>query len=118
MKSPLPEVRESALQRDRRENRRPGPLCWLLWSVLVLSLSTAVQVSAGQQAEPQYYTKPAGGITLEQAADTVRRRTGGRVLSATPTGKGGERGYNVRVLVDGKRVKQYYVDAEGRMSSR
>ena len=44
--------------------------------------------------------------------------TGGRVLSATPVTKGGERGYNVRVLVDGKRVKQYYVDAEGRMSSR
>ena len=45
-------------------------------------------------------------------------QTGGRVLSATPVGKGSERGYSVRVLVDGKRVKQYYVDADGRMSSR
>lgn len=90
---------------------------WLLWSVLVLPLFTPLLADA-QQAQPQYYTKPAGGITLEQAADTVRRQTGGRVLSATPVNKGGERGYNVRVLVDGKRVKQYYVDAEGRMSSR
>ena len=90
---------------------------WLLWSVLVLPLFTPLPATA-QQAQPQYYTKPAGGITLEQAADTVRRQTGGRVLSATPVSKGGERGYNVRVLVDGKRVKQYYVDAEGRMSSR
>ena len=90
---------------------------WLLWSVLVLPLFSPLPVSA-QQAQPQYYTKPAGGISLEQAADMVRRQTGGRVLSATPVTKGGERGYNVRVLVDGKRVKQYYVDADGRLSSR
>lgn len=71
-----------------------------------------------QQGQPSYYAKPTGGITLEQAADTVRRQTGGRILSATPENKGGQRGYTVRVLVDGKRVKQYYVDSEGRMSSR
>jgi uncharacterized membrane protein YkoI len=61
---------------------------------------------------------PVSGITLEQAANKVRRQTGGRVLSATPVQNGRERGYNVRVLVDGKRVKEYYVDANGRMSSR
>ncbi len=71
-----------------------------------------------QQAQPNHYAAPVGGISLEQAADKVRRKTGGRVLSATPVEKGGRRGYNVRVLVDGKRVKQYYVDSEGRMSSR
>jgi uncharacterized membrane protein YkoI len=90
---------------------------WLLWSVLVLPFFAPTGVSA-QQAQPQYYTKPSGGVSLEQAADMVRRHTGGRVLSATPVNKGGERGYNVRVLVDGKRVKQYYVDSEGRLSSR
>lgn len=120
-------MKSSSCERPGRSERRSRPatvrrLNWrLLWSVLVLPLSLALflplQASA-QQAQPQYYTKPAGGITLEQAADTVRRHTGGRVLSATPVTKGGERGYNVRVLVDGKRVKQYYVDAEGRLSSR
>ena len=49
--------------------------------------------------------------------DLVRRETGGRVLSAKPVNKQGRRGYNVRVLLDGKRVKQYYVDAQGRMSA-
>lgn len=73
---------------------------------------------AGQQGQPQHYAPPVGGISLEQAADKVRRETGGRVLSASPDEKGGRRGYNVRVLVDGKRVKQYYVDADGRVSSR
>jgi uncharacterized membrane protein YkoI len=96
-----------------------GPRCgkWLLWLMLVLPLSFPASTLAQQQAQPSYYTKPAG-VSLEQAADMVRRQTGGRVLSATPVNKAGRRGYNVRVLLDGKRVKQYYVDADGRMSAR
>ncbi len=103
----------------------------ILWSVLVLPtglMTAAAQAAtqggtlpamfAAQQSQPNHYAAPVGGISLEQAADKVRRKTGGRVLSATPVEKSGRRGYNVRVLVDGKRVKQYYVDSEGRMSSR
>jgi len=103
-------------------------LLWSVWTVLVLPLGLVAApaaasdpwsaVLAAQQAQPNHYAAPVGGITLEQAADKVRRKTGGRVLSATPVEKGGRRGYNVRVLVDGKRVKQYYVDADGRLSSR
>ncbi len=100
-------------------SRSSRSLRWLLCSVLVLPFGffTAPVLSA-QQAQPNHYAAPVGGITLEQAADKVRRKTGGRVLSASPVEKGGRRGYNVRVLVDGKRVKQYYVDSEGRMTSR
>jgi hypothetical protein len=105
------------IQRTGRRAMNGSLKRWLLWSVLVLPFFAPTGVSA-QQAQPQYYTKPSGGVSLEQAADMVRRHTGGRVLSATPVNKGGERGYNVRVLVDGKRVKQYYVDSEGRLSSR
>ena len=110
---------------------------WLQRSALMLPLGLAATLASqsalaadgleagslltqmvAQQVQPNHYAAPVGGITLEQAADKVRRKTGGRVLSATPVEKGGRRGYNVRVLVDGKRVKQYYVDSEGRMSSR
>ncbi len=96
-----------------------APRCgkWLLWLMLVLPLSFPAGTLAQQQAQPSYYTKPPG-VSLEQAADMVRRQTGGRVLSATPVNNSGRRGYNVRVLLDGKRVKQYYVDADGRMSAR
>ena len=106
---------EGALQ--RRICRAQLPLLTVL-TLLTLGVLFNPAPATAQQSQPQYYTKQSTGITLEQAADTVRRRTGGRVLSATPTGKGSERGYNVRVLVDGKRVKQYYVDSHGRMSSR
>jgi len=81
-------------------------------------LSTAPPALAAQPVKPQHYAPPVGGISLEQAAAKVRRQTGGRVLSATPVEKGGRRGYNVRVLVDGKRVRQFYVDADGRVSPR
>ncbi len=85
---------------------------------LLTTLSVPSAAVAAEIAQPQHYAPPVGGISLEQAADKVRRQTGGRILSATPTEKGGRRGYEIRVLVDGKRVKQYYVDSEGRMSSR
>ena len=91
-------------------------LC-LVWLVLVVPAVAPAASHAGQQAQPNYYSEPVG-ISLEQAADKVRRKTGGRVLSANPVSKGGQRGYNIRVLVDGKRVKQYFVDSEGRVSSR
>ncbi len=66
--------------------------------------------------EPNSLVRPPG-VTLEQAANKVRRETGGRVLSATPSEQGGRRGYEVRVLVDGKRVKNYFVDSDGRIRS-
>jgi uncharacterized membrane protein YkoI len=67
--------------------------------------------------QPTRFAAPAA-ISLEQAADKVRRETGGRVLSATPSEQGGRRGYSVRVLLDGKRVKKVFVDAQGSPSRR
>jgi hypothetical protein len=88
---------------------------------ITLALILASTAFAGQppghretDEQPNYYTKPPS-VSLEQAADNVRRQTGGRVLSATPVNKGGQRGYSVRVLLDGKRVKQVFVDSEGRI---
>lgn len=117
-----------SLSVTKSRQRRQSVRAWLLCSVLVLPFGLLAApasatdawsaILAAQQAQPNHYAAPVGGITLEQAADKVRRQTGGRVLSATPVEKSGRRGYNVRVLVDGKRVKQYYVDSDGRMSSR
>jgi hypothetical protein len=69
--------------------------------------------------EPQTLVQPGPqtrepGISREQAAGMVQRRTGGRVLSTTPVQRGGGIvGYDVRVLVDGKRVKNVFVDERG-----
>ena len=90
------------------------PSCtrWLVWLVLVLpSYSLAAGADFFETADrPAQFSAPTA-ISLEQAAGKVRRETGGRVLSATPTEKAGRRGYSVRVLLDGKRVKKVFVDA-------
>jgi hypothetical protein len=103
--------------------RRWAP-AWLLLAALGLAAWTGTAaaapgwMSSGQNpVEPQTLVRPSG-ITRDQAANMVRRETGGRVLSATPAEYGGQRGYEVRVLVDGKRVKSVFVDSEGRIRSR
>ena len=92
---------------------------WLLMLLLTLPLSAIAPAALAERAvAPNNFSKQPGMITTEQAANIVRRESGGRVLSIKPVDKGGERGYDVRVLIDGKRVKQYYVDWKGRTSSR
>ena len=50
--------------------------------------------------------------TPETASAIARRQTGGRVLSVTPL-EGGQRGYRIRLLLDGGRVTTVLVDAQG-----
>ncbi len=87
---------------------------WLLWLVLVLPIyAPVVSAELFDNAELKSQFSAPAAITLEQAAEMVRRDTGGRVLSATPSEQGGRRGYDIRVLLDGKRVKKVFVDARG-----
>ncbi|MBV1905798.1 MAG: hypothetical protein KUG75_06950 [Pseudomonadales bacterium] len=51
-------------------------------------------------------------ISMQQATAIVRRATGGRIVSASPTKDGG---FKVRVVLDGGRVKTYKVDRNGNM---
>jgi hypothetical protein len=93
----------------------------LLALMLVLPLTpaygaTPFWAAAEPQLRPHNLVKPPG-VSLEQATNIVRRQTGGRVLSAAPAGRGGQRGYEVRVLVDGKRVTKVFVDDQGNMRS-
>jgi hypothetical protein len=95
---------------------RPRACTWLLALALLLPFSVFSAVAAPAQQQQSYNYSKQGGISVEQAAAMVRRETGGRVLSANPVKSNGQRGYNIRVLIDGKRIKQYYVDDQGRMS--
>jgi hypothetical protein len=92
--------------------------------VLVVTLLLALTVAGPwQMAYAQFGVRPPGvepqriaappGVSMEQAASVVQRQTGGRVLSATPAERAGAQGYEVRVLVDGKRVKKLFVDGQG-----
>lgn len=105
-----------------RNRWRGKTLSAVLVSVLLPGVAFAAPPfhNGGQlpRPEPQTLVQPPReaqqpGLSREQAAGMVQRRTGGRVLSTTPVQRGGAVGYDVRVLVDGKRVKNVFVDAQG-----
>ena len=54
-----------------------------------------------------------GGMSLAQATESVRRRTGGRVLSAETKIQGGREVHHIKVIKDGK-VKTYKVNGRQR----
>jgi hypothetical protein len=90
---------------------------WLFAAIFALLIAAPAAAAArpawsAPPIEPQTLVRPPG-ISQEQAAGMVARQTGGRVLSTTPAERGGAQGYEVRVLVDGKRVKKVFVDGQG-----
>ena len=78
------------------------------------ALAAPVEVSAAVlwEADPVVFAK-SDSISLEEATEIVRRAYGGRVLSASPATQNGKRGYKIRVLLDGGRVKTVFVDSNG-----
>jgi hypothetical protein len=112
--------------RESGSDRRSGVRARLAVGALCLPL-TALAASPfldGQLPLPEPQTLVQPGATLlappisgDQAAAAVQRRTGGLVLSTNPVQRGGVIvGYDVRVLVDGKRVKDVFVDERGTIS--
>ncbi len=73
-----------------------------------------------QKAGNNYMANPAG-ITAKQAAAAARNHIQGRVLSVKPHAKNPHsenRGYRVKLLVDGGRVVTVNVDGNGRVRGR
>jgi hypothetical protein len=110
---PDPAFRRPRFQRARRRGWVP----LVLLGALLPGLATAAPDWRRPELEPQNLVRPSG-ISVERCANIVRRETGGRVLSASPAERGGQRGCEVRVLVDGKRVKSLFVDSEGHVRGR
>jgi uncharacterized membrane protein YkoI len=55
------------------------------------------------------------GISLEQATRIARSAYGGRVVSARASQRGGESGYQIRMVLDDGRVVNVFVDRHGRI---
>ncbi len=65
------------------------------------------------QGSPDLRVSQGGGMTLAQATESVRRRTGGRVLSAETKVQGGREVHYIKVIKDGK-VKTHKVNGRQR----
>lgn len=75
------------------------------------NLMGPTQVSAKQLLADVRIAQADVNITRGQAAEIVRRATGGEVLSAKLAGKG-KPVYRVKVLQSGGRVRTFLVDAK------
>lgn len=93
---------------------RPGglALALLLFGAALAPGLAAAERSVGPR--PANLVAPGGaGITREKAVGQVRRLFDGRILSATAVERDGRLGFRVRLLTDGGRVRNVYVDASG-----
>ncbi len=62
------------------------------------------------------FAPTAAQMTKERAVRIVRGRFDGRILSAGAVRRDGERGFDVRVLTEGGRIKNVFVDRRGAVS--
>ncbi len=86
---------------------------WLLVGILLATLAStpAVVHAAHEGFAPQSFapaTAQRARVSLEQAAETVARATGGRILDAKAVGNE----YRIKVLTKRGEVRVFYVDAE------
>lgn len=65
----------------------------------------------GDRVPPALQLAQNAGVSLEQAVESVRKRTGGRILSANTQRKGGRTVHRIKVLTDDQRVRIIEVDA-------
>jgi uncharacterized membrane protein YkoI len=65
------------------------------------------------QQDAEFQVAQSNGMTLAQATESIRNRTGGQVLSAQTRVEGGREVHHIKVLKDGK-VKTYKVNGRRR----
>jgi hypothetical protein len=106
---------------------RPCTAILLLMAGLLLGLSSAAdaasfRVPPGSAAAPWVHGGPVRtdegaerGVSLEQATRIARSAYGGRVVAARPAQRGGESGYQIRIVLDDGRVMNVFVDRQGRI---
>ena len=89
-------------------------LCGLPGSAAAFDLERSLMQLHVQYEEPDSLTTvQANGMSLAQATESIRKRTGGKVLSAETRVQGGREVHHIKVLKDGK-VKTYKVNGRRR----
>jgi len=103
---------------------------WRMRSILTMLILSSVAWLPGQASafeleealreQHVQYQQAAGhrvtqsdGMTLAQATESIRRQTGGQILSAETRVQGGREVHHIKVLKDGK-VKTYKVNGRRR----
>jgi len=78
------------------------------------ALERAPAAPHDQVPVPQLGTTQSDGMTLSQAIESVRKQTGGRVVSAETKVQGGREVHHIKVLMENGKVKTFKVNGPKR----
>jgi hypothetical protein len=83
--------------------------------ILIFGISLAMPATA-QDFDPEQLLQVAqnDGMTLSQAVESVRRQTGGRIISAETKRSGNREVHHIKVLTDDGKVKTHKVQGRKR----
>lgn len=88
--------------------------------ILTGLLSSVTQANSGfspyiNSSQPSKYILLAqndGGQSLNEAAESIKQETGGRILSAKTVTKNGQRIYKIKVLLPSGKIQTFTINAE------
>jgi uncharacterized membrane protein YkoI len=106
-----------AIKRLSYDTWRMRSLLILLFCVVAafVPVTTHAAEQHGQyQGRHDYRLADSGGMSLSQAIESVRRRTGGKVVAAETRVKGGREVHHIKVLTKDGKVKTYKVNGRRR----
>ena len=100
----------------------------LIWTLLIFVAMALVPATAAAfdleeslreqhvqyQGRDDFQTVQSGGMSLSQAIESVRRRTGGKVVSAETRVKNGREVHHIKVLTKDGKVKTHKVNGRKR----
>lgn len=78
------------------------------------ALGQAAEAMPAELLQPDLGVTQSDGMTLSQAIESVRKRTGGRVVSAETRIEGGREVHHIKVLMANGKVKTYKVNGPKR----
>ena len=88
---------------------------WLPQSASALNLEAVLKSQHVQyQGEDRLYVAQSNGMSLSQAIESVRNRTGGKVVSAETRVQGGREVHHIKVLTKDGKVKTHKVNGRRR----
>lgn len=79
--------------------------------VFLLVAPAMAQIDSVQASQYKPIILAKSGMSLEQATAKVKRQTGGRILSASESRKGGRKVYRIKVLLPSGNVRVVTVNA-------
>lgn len=98
----------------RVASSRARLLAWVLCAGLAGAAATPAEAAEPWLASAMDLLQGQGGapvINLNDAASRAQNTFGGQVISISPAEQDGRRGWRVKILLDGGRVKTVFVEA-------